>query len=732
MSIPRRNALVEGQIKEYVVQKQVARGRKFGSQTRNATNWINCLGLLLVQTKKRKRRGANGFTDIKVKINSFLFIFLRTNTLIPTWPVDVELLKAQRKPPSPALLLAAAAAPPAGKKNVNSCQKKSLFLSHFFLSTMAEDARTEIAASMNASTTAGRDWLLKALDPISIKSEILGMPNAKNHDVVVMNYVSNYTLGPPTYFGSDSLKDSFDADLRLFQHPIVFGVMHAGRQGTRRLDQTTPFTITRFTSSTPVENRKITIKHPIGHEPWTSNIFVNQQLKAAKSSESNRINYLAQNFSKNAEAYRAIYGGAQLIPTCSTMYNQGIIAATQQIFNPTFKDNLSFQSIPKNTPIVSENGDNNTTAAYPAPQFGVSQAFSTSKVQKLTPSDFSTFSNVMTNPRAMSIRFSEGLIVPYRLSNVLENEFETTDNWTISGQTSYNILWFYDSTGNPYTYNRETQTWTSPLLQTLENTVVTAWQICLCCGDDGIPFIIYFYTSRDEESTGITLSNQITFAPTPYLLASGYATNSVQASIFGSSAWPNTASNFGEYYAVTNNNQTMYKHIPSGNASTKEARAFMLSYAGTPNDINTPNLTVNGITLMTGEQGADIGPRVLPYRGQGRESCANIFLRSVSYTATTQLIVRQAYELLVPSGSELTVFKHPCPSYDRHALQSYVRATRKMKDAFSGYYATDKGQPTYMAYLAQMLASVANDDNAIITVGNMGGGHDYTRRSSKR
>lgn len=594
-----------------------------------------------------------------------------------------------------------------------------------------EEARAGVSAATTASTVAGRDWILKALDPINTKSQILGMPTAHSHDVVVTNYTSNYNIGPPNYYGSDATKDSFDADIRLFQNPIVFGVCHAGRQGTKRVDGNTPITVITETQSGATPAKLVL---PIGYEPWTSTLLTNTQVNNPTSSYTSSLTGRYEQFANGCQAHRMIYGGVQCLPTCSAMFNQGSFRVTQQIFQPTSSSACAYNDREPYPLFSTEETHDSGVALFDMDRGGPGKP--TLPVQYFTQEDFPSVDNCLVNPRSMTCRFSEGLMVPYRLQNPLENEFQQSDARCLHAYPNgnFNIYDVCNRTGTSGTYDAPSRTWTLPDISSGEHAFYLK-----CLGDDGFPFVIMMYTTWSTTST----PKEYTFT------AAGVGTGMARFSDFVSyqtpsvvdtrsgktSPFPVQALTTPSSYAVRFNTVANDNSVSSGIGTSYTDpslfsywKHFMTTAIGFSGQGTTSNIRFFGQQFPM----IAYGPTTLPFRENGNENLTSIFLRSVSYTATMQMIIRCGFEQIITSASSFSPFKQLCPAYDRQALQGYMRASRAMKDGFSGYYSTDEGAPQYLAFLASLLSRVAQEDNALIQFGNMGGTVDQTRRKAKR
>ena len=72
-------------------------------------------------------------------------------------------------------------------------------------------------------TPDGRLWLMKALDPAGQSVDVRGMPDVENHNCAVLNYQTQTQMSAPNLYKLDPSNNiTYDADLYLYQHPIIF------------------------------------------------------------------------------------------------------------------------------------------------------------------------------------------------------------------------------------------------------------------------------------------------------------------------------------------------------------------------------------------------------------------------------------------------------------------------------------------------------------------------------
>lgn len=537
------------------------------------------------------------------------------------------------------------------------------------------EAAAAVTASVVAATSAGKDWLLKALDPFNQRNEILGMPSPNSDTVAVLNYVSSDSIDPPVTagygVGFDATKAAFDAELYLFQHPIVFGTSFAGRTGSTPINHYTTFGFKTVVSG---GGNSLQISVPLGSEPWTPKIYMNTQL----SGDSKYATALSA-LKSNVEGYKIIYGGAQIIPTCSAMYNQGYMEATQQIFAPRVGQAREVYNPPEyGLGIVSDVDD--FYAAYPTQYF--------------SKSDFPTSVNTLSNPKAVSFQYQQGLIVPYQLNKVTEADYCSAESVVLPICTEYKVFGCgYCENGAykdvPFDYSRNG--WVFPNL-----FPTNAYILFKCISNEGVIFGIYMEI----------IFSVLNGAPAATSFAHNFWGGNVEVPLHISGN-PSQVNPIG--LCPNNNDTPRVKAKPDGNVF---ANIYFINGGRTSGGTRTD--------IFPGYAAPEAG-LYLPFRQNGEERIAAVLFKSISFTASMKIIFRLGFEVTVPAGSPYSIFKHICPGLDEQALRGYIRASRRMKDAYEGYFATDKGHAQYLAFISQLLSMAAAQENSDITVSNFGG-----------
>lgn len=539
------------------------------------------------------------------------------------------------------------------------------------------EAAAAVTASVVAATSAGKDWLLKALDPFNQRNEILGMPSPNSDTVAVLNYVSSASIDPPVAagygVGFDATKAAFDAELYLFQHPIVFGTSFAGRTGSKPIDHYTTFSF-RTTVPAGGGGNSLEISVPLGSEPWTPKIYMNTQL----SGDSKYATALSA-LKSNVEGYKIIYGGAQIIPTCSAMYNQGYMEATQQIFAPRVGQAREVYNPPVyGLGMVSDVDD--FYAAYPTQYF--------------SKSDFPTSVNTLSNPKAVSFQYQQGLIVPYQLNKVTEADYCSAESVVLPICTEYKVFGCGYCEGGAYKdvpFDYSFNGWIFPNL-----FPTNAYVLFKCISNEGVIFGIYMEI----------IFSVLNSAPAMPLFGHNFGSGNVEVPLHISGN-PSQVNPIG--LCPNNGDTPRVKAKPDGNVF---ANIYFINGGRTSGGTRTD--------IFPGYAAPEAG-LYLPFRQNGEERVAAVLFKSISFTASMKIIFRLGFEATVPAGSPYSIFKHICPGLDEQALRGYIRASRRMKDAYEGYFATDKGHAQYLAFISQLLSMAAAQENSDITVSNFGG-----------
>lgn len=257
---------------------------------------------------------------------------------------------------------------------------------------MSKRIREESSSSYPYSTLNGGKWLKKALDPADVDVDVVGFPDTETVPRVILNYQMQQDIPIPdmgTYITTTT--NAYDAELYLFQNPLIFGVSASFPQSTRDIAGTT-----------------IHVNFSSGYfnidsmcAPRTVSVYMNDQI------EGKGIEEKLVNFKKYCQRYRMIYGGVQAIPACSAMFDSGTIEATQQVFSP--------ETINAGGVMLPTGGlDSNVY-----------------RLQVFNENDFPTSGVAIQNPTSLYCRYKEGMYMPYKIRNPLVHTFKSAEEKTL-------------------------------------------------------------------------------------------------------------------------------------------------------------------------------------------------------------------------------------------------------------------------------------------------------------
>ena len=605
------------------------------------------------------------------------------------------------------------------------------------------------------NTVEGGKWLSKALDPASIRTDVGGLPDTNSSNVCVLNYqtqdaITPYDVTLTSGAGESNAEyTSYDADLLLYQHPIYLGCSASYLSDTAD-PAIGKFTIYGGTTSIKLGNDGAVSDLTITSTDYNKyGIFFSQSNPFAPSTFGPRTISLIKNeqipgrtytdqqaqMIKFCQRYRFIYGGAQVIPSCSDNYNSGTVESCQQVFN-------AGESVANNIKI----NQSNTGALKdftPALGNDDTRAFVTSQVKVLNfnDNDFPTSSDIVQNPQGMLARYREGVFIPYKMVNPLNHPYLTAEEQKVINSP----FWItgakaklYDNTNkNKHLITKfpsgDAGDWTSMVWDRQRNGFVLnpvptapcfmGWLALECVSYLGIGFNILFYlpsannvpasvsylgtlngvkdgvihTALAAESTISITSSYSSEDPLSYdgsIRRNAYNTPAIALPMLiknikivkaGAEVSINGVTAFG-----TKNNATF---IPSYGM-------YALSVANrvTINQDNEANKTLEG-NYNNGE---------ITFPQHSRIAVVNF--RSISTTAGMKMLIRLGNEITLSSGTIYSMFKHRSPTYDEQAIKSYLRCVHEMKDAFYGDAASDEGHDKYAEMIRSLVWQTPTED----------------------
>lgn len=595
------------------------------------------------------------------------------------------------------------------------------------------------------ATVEGGKWLSKALDPASIRTDVGGLPDTNSANVCVLNYQTQDAIVPYDVSVTDgSITNaeytSYDADLFLYQHPIYLGCSASYLSDTTNpadgrmkiMAGTTKITVTKNNGNPAVPTLTIenSTRSDIGVffsqvNSFSSPVFGPRTVSLIKNEQIPGRTYADQQKSMSdfCQRYRVIYGGAQVIPSCSDNYNSGTVEACQQVFN-------SGESVSAN---INESTSNQAALRDFTPASGPADVgrFVTTQVKMLTfnTNDFPNSSDIVQNPQGLLTRYREGVFMPYKIVNPLNHPYLTAEEqkvinapfWITGAQAK-----LYDTTninnhkitkfpsGNndwiQMVWDRKTNGFILPETAFAGNGTINAimgWVVLNCVNYLGIGYNILIYMPSLASVTGtdtfrldgvaaynnLADGNVITFT-------SYYSTDSAlnidgSVSRYAFNTVPLASrvvkSGGGLKYqpAAGGNSTTIVEWMTGGRVNDG------VVYSSSANRI-TVNQDASAVQTLEGNQLNGM----VTFPQHSRIGVINF--RSISTTAGMKMLIRIGNEITLSSGTIYSMFKHRSPSYDENAIKSYLRCIHEMKDAFYGDAASDEGHDKY----ADMIRSI--------------------------
>ena len=595
------------------------------------------------------------------------------------------------------------------------------------------------------ATVEGGKWLSKALDPASIRTDVGGLPDTNSANVCVLNYQTQDAIVPYDVSVTDgSITNaeytSYDADLFLYQHPIYLGCSASYLSDTTNpadgrmkiMAGTTKITVAKDGANPAVPTLTIenSTRSDIGVffsqvNSFSSPVFGPRTVSLIKNEQIPGRTYADQQKSMSdfCQRYRVIYGGAQVIPSCSDNYNSGTVEACQQVFN-------SGESVSAN---INESTSNQAALRDFTPASGPADVgrFVTTQVKMLTfnTNDFPNSSDIVQNPQGLLTRYREGVFMPYKIVNPLNHPYLTAEEqkvinapfWITGAQAK-----LYDTTninnhkitkfpsGNndwiQMVWDRKTNGFILPETAFAGNGTINAimgWVVLNCVNYLGIGYNILIYMPSLASVTGTDTfrldgnANYNSLANGNVITFTSYFSTDSALNIDGSvSRYAfNTVPLANR--VVKSGGGLKYQPAAGGNSTT----IVDWVTGGRVNDGVVCSSSANRITVnqdasavQTLEGNQLNGMVTFPQHSR----IGVINFRSISTTAGMKMLIRIGNEITLSSGTIYSMFKHRSPSYDENAIKSYLRCIHEMKDAFYGDAASDEGHDKY----ADMIRSI--------------------------
>ena len=606
------------------------------------------------------------------------------------------------------------------------------------------------------NTVEGGKWLSKALDPASIRTDVGGLPDTNSSNVCVLNYqtqdaITPYDVTLTSGAGESNAEyTSYDADLLLYQHPIYLGC------SASYLSDTADPAIGKFTIYGGATSINLSNEGAVSGLAITSTdydkygIFFSQSNPFAPSTFGPRTISLIKNeqipgrtytdqqvqMTKFCQRYRFIYGGAQVIPSCSDNYNSGTVESCQQVFN-------AGESVANNIKINQSN-TNALKDFTPALGNDDTRSFVTSQVKVLNfnDNDFPTSSDIVQNPQGMLARYREGVFIPYKMVNPLNHPYLTAEEQKVINSP----FWITGAKAKLYDNKNKDKhlitkfpsgnagDWTGMVWDRQRNGFVLnpvpkdpcfmGWLALECVSYLGIGFnILFFLPSANNVPANVNFLGTLNGhqnkavhtalgAASTISITSSYSSEdplsydgSIRRNAYNTPAiaLPMLIKNIK--IVKTGGTDVEIKGVTafgtmSGTSFIPSYGMYALSVANrvTVNQDNEANKTLEG-NYNNGE---------ITFPQHSRIAVVNF--RSISTTAGMKMLIRLGNEITLSSGTIYSMFKHRSPTYDEQAIKSYLRCVHEMKDAFYGDAASDEGHDKYAEMIRSLVWQTPTED----------------------
>lgn len=549
---------------------------------------------------------------------------------------------------------------------------------------MSKRARVlEALGNLPYTTNDGGKWLKKALDPADIDVEVTGMPDTCTNARCILNYQlqSDVPLPDPMTYTATTTS-SYDADLYVYQNPIIFGCAISY-----------PASTSNPTDGTLTFGKSGTISLPAGSAPRTVNVILNDQI------EGSNIHEKMAALKKYCQRQRVIYGGVQAIPACSALFDSGTIEATQQVFSPENR------SVSDERYFSYRQGENN------ANQFIIVEKNNVSHLQIFNENDFPDAGNAIQNPASLYCRYKEGMYMPYKLRNPLNHEYIGTEEKTLTAapfvmttkawarkyvapilnegededeeevqaqperpvKVILGRLGQGEPDSGPWLPNTDPNSNWYPLTYTPVNNMFRMidtdgefHEFCIECYNKlGVRFYLYYYVQypQGEDATRLTLTDKV---------IKTYMSDELD---YQETSWNDGAN--------------------QNNGTGSDIRIYPGDFAGGHMSVGDSN----DLYFIPPFKDTNVGV---------------VSFRSIGTQASVKLLFRIGVEMMITAGGIYSPFKHKSPKYDARAISSYIKACHNMRDAFLGDAATPEGHADYSEHISQIVTG--EPDN----IGNQG------------
>ena len=549
---------------------------------------------------------------------------------------------------------------------------------------MSKRARLTEEEAKKAGLTAwetpeGRRWLLKALNPNDVSLVSAGIPTLHSRNISILNWQGEYTINVPSNITDEV--PSWDSTIFLYQHPLIFAMSASRPNGCmdmREVEGT--YHITRAVNAGGGYDYTLSVStappHPISLTRCAQ--YLNTQIDPTLFGGDKSLAGKRKLFTQLTQKSRIAYGGATIIPTCSSENNSGTLAVCQQIYVPS-------KSLLGNDTNVELN---------------------TFQIQ-----DFPNTSDLVQNPQMYYGRFQDGAYIPYKLNDPSSMEYVNSEN-----QMTTRCPYFVENVSFIGSRSADAGGDAGPLREIfVEPSAVDNVHFTATAGPlyrlIAIRFYIQTYTGqRGYFQLSLATGGVVTTSKLFYLNDSGLGspTTAVDPAIIREAA-NDIDTNTADSLELNNLYLRLPEYLTCWNwvDATKET-ANPLGLEWISSDVTTNN----NATDPDIKRGT-----ISPYNGQ---SLITVHMAGVSNTAPIKILLRYGVEILLVAASAYSPFKFMSPKYDESAIKSYARCIRSMKDAYFANAGSVVGQADYANKLMTLVETDSVDDlNRTL---NQGGG----------
>lgn len=514
-------------------------------------------------------------------------------------------------------------------------------------------------------TQNGQKWLAKAIDPAGNTVDVKGLPDQESHNVVVLNYQSQFAVEPPNLFNAEGNDGTtFETEMYLFQHPYVFGVAASYPTGTGDiLANTTGIKVSfgkNAAGNVAGESPKIEFTGINGKIfPRTATLLRNTQVAGSAD-----LKETFDNFAKMAQQHRVIYGAAQLVPTCAVQDNSGTISVSQQPFVCDHGNNTSVAGYKE----VSENTEVRTIGNLEAGTLDfvfsnrAEMTLERFGVNIYRPNDYPDADDNIRNPASLLTRFYEGAYIPYKLKNPFHETFTPSHTGVAQLSPAWVIGAAYSVAGAVW------QGWSDMTWDVGSN----AWVPPKNAG-------------TDERIKALAVRVRLTL-----MTKTGQKIHLV---------WVNSAPEDNVNYTLT----TLWTSMSVLNGVEKGLKLISTLNSEKPVRYASAENDAKKIYIYRYNE---LGRPIVPFPS---ENICAILCKAMSMKGNINILIRMGVEMQVTGESTYSPFNHRSPEYDETALKSYLRVVHRMSDGFYGNAASDMLKESYYNWYMQALYAPNED-----------------------